>query len=134
MKKLIGIVIGIAAICAVVYFGFTFYISQMTSELVNSAWGHENELPEKYEGVLTLYDYKRMDWLNKLGSTNIKAAKPDLAYPSTIWRINSATTTYCYTVTNSSTGEPFPNCDNVKCTIEWEYVDGKWVVKSFEEE
>lgn len=134
MKKLIGIVIGLLAICAVVYFGFTFYISQMTRDLVNSAWEHKNELPEEYEGVLTLYDYKQLDWLNKLGSTNIKAARPDLSYPSTTWRINNATTTYSYTVQNTSTGDPLPGCDNVKCTIEWEYKDGKWVIKSFTEE
>lgn len=134
MKKLIGILIGIAAICCVVYFGFSFYLSQMTNELVNSAWSHDGVLPEKYEGMMTLYDYKQLDWLNKVNSNRVKAAQANLAYPSTQWRINSATTTYAYTVKDSSTGEAMPNCDNVKCTIEWEYEDGKWIMKSFKEE
>ncbi len=133
MKKVIGIIVALAAVFGLVYFGFTFYISQMTSELVNSAWEHKNVLPEKYEGVLTLYDYKRLDWLNKIGSSSIKAARPDLSYPSTVWRFNSATTTFYYTVTNSSTGTPLPGCDNVKCTIEWENKDGKWVVNELTE-
>ncbi len=133
MKKLIGILIALAAICCVVYFGFCFYISQMTTELVNSAWEHTNQLPEKYEDVLTLYDYKRLDWLNKVGSSKIKAARPELAYPSTTWHINTATTTFNYTVKDSTTGKPLSGCDNVKCTIEWENKDGKWIIKSLTE-
>ena len=83
MKKLIGIIIGLVLICVVTYFGFSFYISQMTKELVESSWKHENVLPEKYEGVLNLYTYKQLDWLNKASSTNVKAIKQDFSYPST---------------------------------------------------
>lgn len=36
MKKLIGIIIGLVLIGVVTYFGFSFYISQMTKELVES--------------------------------------------------------------------------------------------------
>jgi ABC-type bacteriocin/lantibiotic exporter with double-glycine peptidase domain len=133
MKKLIGIIIGLVLIGVVTYFGFSFYISQMTKEIVESSWKHENVLPEKYEGVLNLYTYKQLDWLNKASSTNVKAIKQDFSYPSTEWRINSATTTYSYTITNSDTGAAIVGCDNVKCTIEWEYQDGKWIVKSFKE-
>ena len=123
MKKLIGIIIGLVLIGVVTYFGFSFYISQMTKELVESSWKHENVLPEKYEGVLNLYTYKQLDWLNKASSTNVKAIKQDFSYPST----------YSYTITNSDTGAAIVGCDNVKCTIEWEYQDGKWIVKSFKE-
>lgn len=133
MKKLIGIIIGIVLICAVTYFGFSFYVSQMTKEMVETSWKHEDVLPEKYEGVLNLYTFKQLDWLNKVSSMRNKAVKTDLSYPSTEWRINSATTTYYYTVKNADTDTAIVGCDNVRCTIEWEYKDGKWIVKSFKE-
>ncbi len=133
MKKLIGIIIGLVLICVITYFGFSFYISQMTKELVESSWKHEDVLPEKYEGVLNLYTYEQLDWMHKANSLRHKAVKEELSYPSTKWRFNSATTTYYYTITNSDTGVAVTGCDNVRCTIEWEYKDGKWIVKSFKE-
>ena len=36
MKKLIGIIIGLVLIGVVTYFGFSFYISQMTKEPVRN--------------------------------------------------------------------------------------------------
>lgn len=134
MKKLIGILIGIIAICAVTYLGFSFYLSQVTNEMVNHAWSHEDELPEKYVGVISEYDYEQMDWLTKFDSSKITTTQSNFAYPSTVWRINTATTTYNYTIKDSTSGEPLDDCDNVKCTIEWAFEDGKWVVKSFTEE
>lgn len=134
MKKLIGILIGIVAICAVTYFGFSFYLSQLTYEIVNSSWSHEGGLPEKYVGVISEYDYEQMDWLTKFDPSKITTTQSNFAYPSTVWRINTATTTYNYTINDSSSGEPLDDCDNVKCTVEWTFEDGKWVVKSFTEE
>lgn len=133
MKKLIGIILGIVLICGATYFGFSFYISQMTKELVESSWKHEDTLPEKYEGVLNLYTYEKMDWLNKASSAKSKAIKEELSYPSTEWRINSATTTYYYTIKNADTGVAITGCDNVRCVIEWELKDGKWILNSFKE-
>lgn len=134
MKKLIGILIGIIAICAVTYLGFSFYLSQTAYEMVNSAWSHEDNLPEKYEGIISEYDYWQMDWLRKADTSKLKTTLSNFAYPSTVWKINTATTTYNYTIKDSSSGEPLDDCDNVKCIIEWAYENGKWVVKSFTEE
>lgn len=133
MKKLIGIIIGIIAACVVTYFGFSFYLSQLTSEIVNSSWKHDEKLPDAYVGVISQDQYEQMDWIKKVDVSKITATQSNLSYPYTVWMFNTATTTYSYSI-NDTSGEALYGCDNIKCTIDWEFKDGKWVVVNFTEE
>lgn len=132
MKKVVGIIVALVAVCALVYFGFGLYLSLQTKDLVNTLWETEygQTVPEKYEDMISIQDCWRLDWKQKAPGTSIKVTRPSLAFPYTQWQFNTAVTTFSYTVTNADTGQPLPNCDNVHCTVNWEFQDGNWVITS----